>query len=268
MFDFMAILTAFLVVAGVGLVLGILLALFTQFFGIEDDPKVKAVRGALPGANCGACGFKGCDDYAKAVAEGRAAPNLCIPGGADTVAALSEVLGVEAEAAAPKVAFIHCNGVCEATSPKAEYDGMQTCKASGMVFGGAGSCIYGCIGCGDCASVCPADAICIRDGIAHVDPRACIGCMACTKACPKHIISMLPKDAVVANFCSNKEKGADARKNCKNACIGCKKCEKTCPNGAITVIDNNAIVDYEKCTHCGACTEACPTKCLKAVNFQ
>lgn len=268
MFDFMAILTAFLVVAGVGLVLGILLALFTQFFGIEDDPKVKAVRGALPGANCGACGFKGCDDYAKAVAEGRAAPNLCIPGGADTVAALSEVLGVEAEAAAPKVAFIHCNGVCGATSPKAEYDGMQTCKASGMVFGGAGSCVYGCIGCGDCASVCPADAICIRDGIAHVDPRACIGCMACTKACPKHIISMLPKDAVVANFCSNKEKGADARKNCKNACIGCKKCEKTCPNGAITVIDNNAIVDYEKCTHCGACAEACPTKCLKAVDFQ
>ena len=112
MFDFMAILTAFLVVAGVGLVLGILLALFTQFFGIEDDPKVKAVRGALPGANCGAGGFKGGDDYAKAVAEGRAAPNLCIPGGADTVAALSEVLGVEAEAAAPKVAFIHCNGVC------------------------------------------------------------------------------------------------------------------------------------------------------------
>lgn len=268
MFDFMAILTAFLVVAGVGLVLGVLLALFTHFFGIEDDPKVKAVRGALPGANCGACGFKGCDDYAKAVAEGRAAPNLCIPGGADTVAALSEILGVEAEAAAAKVAFVHCNGVCGATSPKAVYDGMQTCQANSMVFGGAGSCIYGCIGCGDCVSVCPADAICIRDGIAHIDPRACIGCGACAKGCPKNVISMLPKDAAVANFCSNKEKGADARKNCKNACIGCKKCEKTCPNGAITVIDNNAIVNYEKCTHCGACAEACPTKCLKAVDFQ
>ncbi|MBQ9979132.1 MAG: RnfABCDGE type electron transport complex subunit B [Clostridia bacterium] len=266
--DFMAILTAFLVVAGVGLVLGVLLALFTHFFGIEDDPKFKAVRGALPGANCGACGFKGCDDYAKAIAEGRAAPNLCIPGGADTVSALSEILGVEAEAAAPRVAFVHCNGVPEATSPKAAYDGMQSCCAECMVYGGAGSCVYGCIGCGDCASVCPADAICIRDGIAHIDPRACIGCGACAKACPKHIISMIPKDAVVANFCSNKEKGADARKNCKNACIGCKKCEKTCPNGAITVIDNNAIVDYEKCTHCGACAEACPTKCLKAVNFQ
>ena len=78
---------------------------------------------------------------------------------------------------------------------------------------------------------------------------------------------MLPKNAVVANFCSNKEKGADARKHCTNACIGCKKCEKTCPNGAITVIDNNAIVDYEKCTHCGACAAACPTKCLKDVKF-
>ena len=127
-----------------------MLALFTHFFGIEDDPKVKAVRGALPGANCGACGFKGCDDYAKAVAEGRAAPNLCIPGGADTVSALSEILGVEAEAAAPKVAFVHCNGVCGATSPKAVYDGIQDCVAQNMIYGGSGSCIYGCIGCGRC----------------------------------------------------------------------------------------------------------------------
>ena len=112
MLDFGSILTASLIVAGVGLGLGVLLALVTHFFGIEEDPKVKAVRGALPGANCGACGFKGCDDYAKAVAEGRAAPNLCIPGGADTVKAIGEVLGVEAEAAAPKVAFVHCNGTC------------------------------------------------------------------------------------------------------------------------------------------------------------
>ena len=100
-----------------------------------------------------------------------------------------------------------------------------------------------------------------------VDKETCIGCGACAKTCPKHVITMLPKDAVVANFCSNKEKGADARKHCTNACIGCKKCEKTCPNGAITVIDNNAIVDYDKCTKCGACAAGCPTKCLKDISF-
>ena len=267
--DFMNILIAVAVVAVVGLVLGLLIALCTHFFGIEDDPKKKQIRECLPGANCGACGYKGCDDYADALAEGREKnAGLCIPGGADTTSAVAAVLGVEAQAAQAKVAFVHCNGVCEATSPKAIYDGIQDCRAESMIFAGSGSCPYSCIGCGDCADVCPADAICIRDGIAHVDPRACIGCGACVRTCPRHVISMLPKDAVVANFCSNKEKGADARKNCKNACIGCKKCEKTCPNGAITVIDNNAIVDYEKCTHCGACAEACPTKCLKAVNFQ
>ena len=260
-------LEAILILLGVGIVAAIVLSIASHFFAVPDDAVKVAIRECLPGANCGACGFKGCDDYAKAVAEGRAAPNLCIPGGADTVSALSEILGVEAEAAAPKVAFVHCNGVCGATSPKAVYDGIQDCVAQNMIYGGSGSCIYGCIGCGDCVGVCPADAICLKDGIAHIDPRACIGCGACVKTCPKHIISMLPKDAVVANFCSNKEKGADARKHCINACIGCKKCEKTCPNGAITVIDNNAIVDYEKCTHCGACADACPTKCLKHVSF-
>ena len=90
----------------------------------------------------------------------------------------------------------------------------------------------------------------------------------CAKTCPKNVISMLPKDSKVAVFCSNEEKGADARKHCSNACIGCKKCEKTCPNGAITVINNNAVVDYEKCTGCGMCVAACPTKCLKDVSFQ
>ena len=55
------------VVFAISLLLGVLLALFIRFFGIEDDEKVKKIKGALPGANCGACGYKGCADYAEAL---------------------------------------------------------------------------------------------------------------------------------------------------------------------------------------------------------
>ena len=136
-----------------------------------------------------------------------------------------------------------------------------------MVYGGPNACRYGCIGCGDCANACPANAICLKDGIARVDTSRCLGCGLCEDICPKKIISMVPQDTKVAVFCSNKDKGADSRKACKNACIGCKKCEKTCPNGAITVVNNCAVVDYSKCSGCKECASACPTGCLQAVFF-
>lgn len=261
------ILIALGVVACISLILGILLALFIKFFGIEEDEKAKNIRALLPGINCGACGFKGCDDYAAALAEGKAKPNLCVPGAEDTANAIGALLGIEVEPPKDVVAFVHCNGVCDATVKKATYDGISSCKAASMLYGGPDACRYGCLGCGDCAAACTSNAICIKDGIARVDTRLCIGCGLCTSVCPKKIISMVPQETQVSVYCSNKDKGADARKACKNACIACKKCEKACPNGAITVIDNCAVIDYTKCTGCKACVNGCPTGCLKAVYF-
>lgn len=261
------ILIAFAVVVSIGILMGILLALVSRFFGIEEDPKRKQIRACLPGINCGACGYKGCDDYAAALADGSAQPNLCVPGAEDTANALCALLGVEAEAPEASVAFVHCNGNCEATSQKALYDGISTCKAASMLYGGPEACRFGCMGFGDCAAACPNNAICIKDGIAHVDPFRCIGCKICVGQCPKSIISMVPRESKAVVMCNSKDKGADARKACKNACIGCRKCEKTCPNGAITVQNNLARIDYEKCTGCGACVSACPTGCLKSVPF-
>ncbi len=263
----MDILIALGVVVAVGLLAGVLLALISKFFGVPEDERVKAIRACLPGANCGACGFKGCDDYAAVLAEGGAKPNLCVPGGADTADALGALLGVEVEAPKQVAAFVHCNGNCEATSKKARYDGVSSCRGAAMLYGGPDACKYGCMGFGDCAGVCPVQAICLRDGIAHVDSSVCIGCGLCAEACPKRLISLVPRSAKTAVMCSNKDKGADARKVCKNACIGCKKCEKTCPAGAIAVVDNLAFIDYEKCTACGLCAEACPTGCLHPVSF-
>lgn len=264
---FIDILVALAVVVVVSLVLGILLALFTRFFSVEENEKAKSIRACLPGINCGACGFKGCNDYSEALAEGKAAPNLCIPGAEFTAAKLGELLGIEIEEPKDLVAYVHCNGNCAVTSKKAVYDGITTCKASAMLFGGPGSCNYGCLGCGDCAAACVSNAICIVDGIAHIDTRRCVGCGLCVKTCPKNLISLIPQEAPTVVSCSNKDKGADARKVCKNACIGCKKCEKTCPVQAISVVNNCATIDYEKCTGCGLCVSECPVGCLHTVKF-
>lgn len=263
----MNILIAFLVVGIIGLIAAVMIALVSHFFGMEEDQKVKEVRACLPGINCGACGYKGCDDYAAALAEGNAKPNLCVPGAESVAEELGTLLGIEVEPPKDVVAFVHCNGNCEATSERAEYLGISRCSAAAMLYGGPEACQYGCMGFGDCTVVCPAGAICLKDGIAHVDTSRCLGCGLCTAVCPKKLISLVPQETAAAVMCNNKDKGADARKACKNACIGCKKCEKTCPQGAITVENNLARINYEKCTGCGACAESCPTGCLKKVFF-
>ena len=263
----MEILIAFVAMLLIAITAGILLLIFSHFFAVEKNQLEKTIRDCLPGINCGACGYKGCDDYAAALVQGNVKPNLCIPGAEKVAEQIGSVLGVEAEEVADLVAFVRCNGHSGVTSKIAQYEGVQTCRAASMLYGGTNSCRFGCLGYGDCAAVCPSDAICLKDGIAHVDTSRCIGCGLCKQACPKQIISMVPQDASVVVMCSNKQKGASALKACKNACIGCKKCEKTCPCGAITVTDNLAVIDYTKCTYCGLCTSECPTGCLKKVFF-
>ncbi len=261
------IILALVVVGGVGAIAGVLLAVASKFFGIKEEEKIIKLRECLPGANCGACGYAGCDEYAKALAEG-AKTNLCIPGADAAAAAIAEVLGIEAEDVIEAEAVVKCNGNCNATSCNCVYDGIETCKAAAILYGGPGACSFGCVGCGDCAKVCPYDAICIHDGIAHINPKICVGCGLCAKVCPKNIIEIVPQTAKTVVLCSNKEKGAVARKNCTNACIGCKKCQLNCPENAIIVKDNLAVIDYAKCTGCGICVENCPTKCLVLTDFQ
>ena len=72
----------------IALIASVLLTLAAKFMAVPVDETAVAIRNQLPGANCGACGFAGCDDYAAALAadpEG-VKSNLCVPG-ADGVAA-------------------------------------------------------------------------------------------------------------------------------------------------------------------------------------
>ena len=259
------VLIAFGAVTAVGIISAVLLALASHFLSVEEDETVKNIREVLPGVNCGACGYTGCDEYAKALASGNVKTNLCIPG-ADAVASdIANILGVEAEDVIEQVAYVHCNGNCSATTKKAVYDGIDSCLAASMFYAGPDACRFGCTGIGDCARACPNDAICVEDGVARVITSKCTGCGICVKTCPKGIIGLAPQVATTVVFCSSKDKGAVARKACQNACIGCKKCELNCPQSAIKVEDNLATIDYNKCNGCGKCAEVCPTKCIKQV---
>ena len=265
-----AIINAVLLVAGIGLVASVLISIASTFMSVKVNEKETAVRDCLPGANCGACGYSGCDASAKAVAEDSSVPaNLCRPGGASVAKSVAEVMGVEVAEAKPMTAFVHCHGDCNNNGEKEIYYGLESCAAAKMLYGGKGACTAGCLGCGDCAKVCQYDAICIENGIAHVDPRNCVACGMCVKECPNHLISLILADEVKAVMtCSNHEKGAVVRKECKNGCIGCMKCQKSCPADAIHVVDNLAVIDYDKCTGCGTCVAGCPVGCLELLSVK
>ena len=266
----MEIIIPVLILAVIAVICAVILTLSSILFGVKEDARAAEIRDCLPGANCGACGFSGCDGYAKALSEGKTTnPSLCVPGGDGVAARVGEIMGLEAGDVVEKVAYVACNGSCIPEERKYVYTGPKTCVAANMSYSGDRFCTFACLGYGDCVAVCPRDAICINESkhIAEIDPRKCIGCGLCVKTCPNGIIHLINDTSRVVVKCSSHNKGAQVRKVCLNGCIACGKCEKSCPNGAIKVENNLATIDYSKCTGCGACKEACPVKCIHAGNF-
>jgi electron transport complex protein RnfB len=258
------ILTAVLVLGGLGLLFGIGLAVASRVFAVKVDPKVEKIRLALPGANCGACGYPGCDGFANAVASGNAPVNGCPVGGAETAQKLGEIMGVNAEAGIKKVARVICKGTDCNAKEKFDYKGINDCKAANMVAGGSKACEYGCLGFGTCIDACQFDAIRIIDGVAVIDPEKCTACGKCIEVCPKSVIEMIPYEQQVVVDCNNKEFGKVVKEVCSVGCIGCKLCVKACPFEAIEFENNLAKINYDKCTNCMICAEKCPTKAITA----
>ena len=266
----MEIIIPVLIILAIGAAMALLLTLAAKYFAVEEDQRAVQIRECLPGANCGACGYSGCDGYAKALAQGNEPKtNLCVPGGDTAARGIAQVLGVAAEDVVEMVAYVACNGTCDVVDKKYDYDGQKTCHTANLAYSGDRLCNFACLGYGDCVNVCPRDAICIDEEkcIASIDPRRCIGCGLCAKTCPNGIIHLVKDTSRVVVKCSSHNKGAQVRKVCLNGCIACGKCEKTCPHGAIKVVDNLATIDYSLCTGCGACHDACPVKCIHSGNF-
>jgi len=184
-------LSAVFMIGGLGLIIGIGLAVASKVFYVYVDPKILAVEDALPGANCGGCGLPGCSSNAEAIVAGKAAPNSCVAAGDDVAQAIAAILGVAIEAKEPDIARPGCTYGFQDADAKYIYDGLSDCRAAALLGGGMKVCAIGCLGLGSCAKVCPFDAIVMgEDNLPKVDEKKCTGCGTCERVCPKHIINL------------------------------------------------------------------------------
>ncbi len=254
-----------IIVSVIAVLFGVLLVFLSKKLAVPTDERVEKIRKALPGANCGGCGYASCDSYAEAIVSDGAFVNACRVGGKAASDVIASVMGVDAGDQKAVKAFVRCTGCAESPEKLLDYRGMKSCKAVSAFYGGRPNCTYGCVGYGDCVSACVFDAISIKDAIAVVDHKKCTGCLACVSSCPKNIITPIDADGGYVVACRNQEQGKYTRVNCTHGCIGCKKCEKACPVGAVAVDGFLALIDHEKCTLCGKCAENCPVACIKLV---
>ena len=261
------ILSAIAVLGVMGAAFGGILAVASRVFAVKTDERLPKLIEALPGANCGGCGFAGCQAYAQAVLDGRASVGQCGVGGAASAGRMAQILGVEAVEPERRVAMVKCRG--KNHLQKGVYEGLHDCRSAMLVAGnGPSACPDGCLGFGTCVTVCKFGAIAVADGVARVDAEKCTGCMQCAAVCPRGVIVPVSKDADIVVACSNRERGARTREVCGIGCIGCHLCERLCEFDAIHVVENLASIDYEKCVSCGQCAAVCPRRLISDSNLR
>ncbi len=253
------------VLAAIALVFGLLLTVANKVFEVPSDPRRDQIREALPGANCGACGFAGCDALADAIASGKAPASACPVGGSRVGNAVAAILGMEQSAEQVRtVATIICQGTIDRCKTKFNYHGIEDCLAATLVGDGNRACKYACLGLGTCVRACKFDAIHIDEHtkLAVVDPEKCTSCGACVKACPKKVLDLQPVTLPVRVLCRAAEEGVLVSDNCKIGCIGCELCMQACKFGAIRMENHLPVIDREKCVGCMMCAEVCPTAAM------
>jgi len=259
------ILSAIIILGAIGALSAIILFVVSKKFEIYEDPRIGQIQEMLPAANCGGCGYPGCGGFAAACVNSNSLEGLICPvGGNSLMQQIAEVLGKTVGSFDPKIAVVKCNGSCKNRPRTNQYDGAQTCAIASSLYSGETECAYGCLGFGDCVAACTFAAIVINPEtlLPEIDEEKCTSCGACVKVCPKLLIELRKKGQESKRIyvgCSNKDKGAVAKKVCEAACIACLKCQKVCSFEAITITDNIAYIDDNKCTLCCKCVSECPT---------
>ena len=262
----MNILIPVIVIGGMGLVFGALLAVAAKIFEVKKDERIPLIVECLPGANCGGCGYAGCAAYAEAICNDGAPVSACPVGGSEAAAKIAEIMGVEAEAQERMVAFVACMGTPEVAKNRYVNNEAIDCHSANRLAGGMKGCTYGCLGCGSCVEKCQYGGISIVNGVAVVDKELCTNCGSCIAECPRGVIIRIPYSSRAAVFCNSKASGKEVRLVCDAGCLGCGICAKNCPKQAIAVEDNVARIDGTKCVGCGICVEKCPQKCIELIN--
>lgn len=264
------ILDSALVLGGVGLFFGFLIAMANKKFQVWEDPRIDDVEELLPSTNCGACGQPGCRAFAEAVVSGKEQPSGCTVMGAEDVADVASYLGVDAGESNKRVARLLCAGGKAQAVQNSDYDGLESCKAAAAVAGGGKGCTWGCLGLADCEKSCLLDAIYMNDDLLPVViPERCTACNDCVIACPKDLFELMPVQQNLIVQCKNLLKGDAAEDLCKVACNTCNRCVADSEPGVIDLIDNLAVINYEmnELTNPKA-IERCPTGAIVWVEGQ
>lgn len=261
------LITSVLALLGIGAAAAVILAVASQLLKVEENPLIEEVTEVLPGANCGGCGFAGCEAYAIAVVTNPDIPaNLCVVGGAEITAKVGVLSGKATAAGDPVISFRRCSRVEGNVKAKFDYVGTATCASAALLEGGPWMCSWACLGLGDCLRACPFDAMYIENGMVEIIPSKCVSCGQCVKACPRSILQLIPRNARVMNYCATREKMKSVSDVCDVGCINCLKCLKACPADAIVYEKRRIEIDHVACRAFGiACGEACVASCPRGI---
>ena len=207
-----------LMMGGLGVAIGTVLVIASKAFYVYEDPKVVAIDDALPGANCGGCGYPGCNANAQAIANGVQDVNSCVAAGGDVAMAIAQIMGVSVSDKEPEFAGPGCFYSKDDADMEYKYLGVTDCRAAALLFGGMKVCRIGCLGLGTCVKACMFGALYIgSDGLPKVDQKKCTGCGACERVCPKNIIRLTSMTRRIM------------REYTKEECI--TPCQRACPTG-------------------------------------
>ncbi|MFH0895728.1 MAG: RnfABCDGE type electron transport complex subunit B [Bacteroidota bacterium] len=265
------ILYSIIVMGSIGLLAGVLLFVVARKFYVKEDPRIALIREILPGANCGGCGYPGCNAFAEAIAKSEDMGDFFCPvAGSEPMKQIASLMGVVSPEKAAYVAVVRCNCSPFIDDEKIKMDGLSDCFIAAMNVSSECGCPHACLGLGDCVRACPFDAI-------HINPftklpvvidEKCNACASCVRECPRKIIELRRQQEDgnrVFVSCVNVQKGIFSKQNCTTTCIACNKCVKACKHDAVAVKDNLAYIKDINCISCMQCVAECPNNTIHAV---